>query len=374
MDDDVVIRVGPYQTETPLNRSSIYDLGGWESVRIQRSCEFFPSVFEIVATERYPSATIDVPVRPGDPCQVFITRGLGRDLVVSGYIDSVTPGLSASQHSLRIVGRGRGQDLVDCSAVWSTGQFNNQSVLTIAQSLAKPFGISVSQLSGEERVVPQLVIMWGETPYELIERIARFAALLVYEDANGNLVLSRVGNGSMSTGVVEGANIQQASVQYSMHDRYSQYRVRRLTFSPFADGGANPEGDIVATIQDGGVPRFRPKYIIAETPAGMGDDYARARGEWEASRRFGRSTQIHVTVDSWRDGSGNLWTPNTIIPIRIPTLKVNAAAASQTEWVIGSVMFRRDERGTAAELTVMPAAAFDVLPVPITPLLNAGPY
>jgi prophage tail gpP-like protein len=384
-DDEVIIRAGNLiggsstgsatngpVVNAPPGRAATLEFAGWQSVAIQRSCEGFPSVFEITATEKFPGFNRDVPIRPGDPCQVMVSRGSGRDILVSGYIDRVTPFMTAGQHGISIVGRGKGQDLVDCSIDWPTGQFNNQTVLRIAQQLAQPFGISVRQIGGEDIVIPQLVVMQIETPYEVIERIARFAGLLVYEDEAGNVILSRVGTERMATGAVEGKNVERAHVSYSMDERFSIYRVRRLTFSPFSDSGANPEGDIIATVADPNVPRFRLRTIIAETPAGLGLDFAVARGEWEASRRFGRSTQIHVTIDNWRDGGGNLWAPNTAIPLDLPSIK--APGVPEPKWIIATVCFRRDEKGTHADLTIMPADAFDILPIPLTPFLNLGPF
>lgn len=391
MDDEVLIRVGnPISGSTtggekvagasaPAGRAAVVELAGWTGVRIQRSCEHFPSVFEITATERFPGRNLDAPVVPGDPVQVLFTRGYGRDVVVTGYVDRVVPRLSAGQHELVIIGRSKCGDLVDCSQVWPTGQFNNMKVADIARALCKGFGdpwggIAVTQTSGDEtKVIAKLVAQYTETPYELIERIARVAALLVYDDENGDLVLSRVGTDRMSTGAAEGKNVQSAEVVHSMDQRYSEYRVRRLTFDTLPDTGVAPEADIVAVLPDPGVPRFRPRTVIAETQQGMRLDSAQARGEWEASRRFGRSTAIRVTVDSWRDGDGNLWAPNRQIDLDLPTLKIGPPSPGMP-WVIGTVTFRRDERGTFADLVVMPAAAFEVLPLPLTPLINAGPY
>lgn len=367
-DDEVIVKVGnPISSPNGPGRAAVNNLTGWQSVRIQRSCEAFPSAFELTATERFPGDNINFPVSPGDPATVSLSIGYTSDPVITGYVDRVVPSLSPEFHAMTIIGRSKCGDLVDCSATGTT-QFNNSTPLAIAQKLAQPFGITVSQTVDPKAIVPQLVFNWGETPYELIERIARFAGMLVYDGADGNLILGRVSDDKMATGVVEGKNLLRGTVTFSMDERFSQYTVRRLTFDPVRDNGVNPEGDIVTVIPDAGVSRFRPRYIIAETPTGMGLDYAKQRGYWEANRRFGRSAIVNVTVDSWRDGEGNLWEPNKQIDLQIPTLKLGTA--QNRKWVIATVCYRRDHRGTEADLTIMPTDAFDVLPVPLTPLVN----
>ena len=85
---------------------------GWVSVRITRGLERMPSDFEIGLTEVFPGETEMLVAHVGEVCEVYI----GRDLVLTGYVDRVTPSISPGQHDVTISGRGKCQDLVDCSA------------------------------------------------------------------------------------------------------------------------------------------------------------------------------------------------------------------------------------------------------------------
>jgi prophage tail gpP-like protein len=103
--------------------------------------------------------------------------------------------------------------------------------------------------------------------------------------------------------------------------------------------------------------RNRPLILIAE----QGDinyQVAQQRCLWEVNRRIGRSQAVRVIADSWFDMSGNLWAKNSLAPINLPAMRI-----SNAKWLIGSVTFTRDEDGTRADVTLMPAAAF--LPEPI---------
>ena len=75
------------------------------------------------------------------------------------------------------------------------------------------------------------------------------------------------------------------------------------------------------------------------------------------NRRYGRSKQLTVTIDSWRDKDGKLWKPNTLIPVNLPTLRL-----PDTEMLLAEVTYMRDDNGTHARMTLMPPAAFAVQP------------
>jgi len=331
-------------------------ISGWQGIRVTRGIERLPSDFEIEMTELYPGEANAFVVQPGDSCQVKI----GDDLVITGYIDRYSPSLSSRRHSIRIMGRGKCADLVDCSAEWPSGQISGATVLGIAQKLAAPYGISVSsQVAEETTIIPQFNVCWGETPFSIIERLCRYRAMLAYDQPDGNLLLSRVGVLAHSTGFAEGKNVESAHVLLTQDQRYSDYVVRMLSTSVFSDAGGN-QGDILAHTEDKGVKRHRLKYII-ET-GGMVQDLGKMRGGWEAVRRFGRSAMVRIEADSWRDGDGKLWTPNQVVPVDLPSLRVG-----QKAWLISEVTFERGDRGTRAHLTIMPPDAFVPQPILLQP-------
>ncbi|MDE1901525.1 MAG: hypothetical protein KGI37_07775 [Alphaproteobacteria bacterium] len=356
MIDDLILKVAGQQ------------ISGWTEIRVTRGIERLPSDFEIGLTEAYPGTT-QATVLPGDACQVLI----GGNLVITGYVDRYAPSIAPGQHRVRISGRGKCQDMVDCSAEWPNNQISNATGLSLATALAKPYGITVTDLSGSTVVVPQFNFMWGESAYDVLERACRYLKLLVYDGPDGNLILSQVGTTKAASGFVEGQNVLNASITYSLDQRYSEYVARLMSFAALNDIGS--AGDVMGTFPDKGVPRHRQLQIVVEngqTPALGGETLAVARGKWEAARRFGRSAMLRLTVDSWRDKAGTLWTPNTLVDITLPSLKT-----TKKTWVIGEVTCRLDESGTTADLVLMPPQAFEPEPVLLQPwfadlITNAG--
>ena len=341
---------------------------GWTEQRITRGIERCPSDFEVSATAKGPQGQLQVNIAPGWECQVM----LGNDLVLCGYIDRVSPTLSPREHRISIVGRSKCQDITDCAAEASTYQINSTNALAIAQVLTKPFGITAKALGNiGNTTIQQLGVILSETAYEVIERVCRFAGLLAYDDTDGNLILTRVGSQQMASGFTQGQNIQEASADFSMDQRFSEIDVVYQSTDTLltGPGGLTSEaalaGDTLpnASATDPNVPRHRTMVLIA----GMNDylyKVAQQQAQWEVNRRYGRSKMVRVTVDSWRDSAGTLWLVNAIAPLMLPAFGINTPTAA----LITEVTFRRGlDGGTLADLVLMPPSAMDVEPIVLVP-------
>jgi prophage tail gpP-like protein len=332
-------------------------VAGWTRIRVTRGIERLPSDFEIELTDKYAGNVDQVSAIPGESCAVAI----GSDVVITGYVDRVVPSIGRDFHRIRVVGRGKCEDLLDCSAEWEGGQISGSNALQIAQKLAAPYGITVTSDGNDGPSIPQINLMVGETAFEVIERIARYAGLLAYDMPDGNLRLGRAGTDSHSSGFTEGQNVEEADFEWGADLRYSEIDAYLLTMQTMGDAGANLVP--VATATDATVDRHRKLYIVSEQVQ-AGRDIAQERANWEAARRAGRSQVVHVLTDSWRDGDGLLWTPNTLVPISIPSLKI----PESTFMLISEVTYTLDEHGTHAQLVLMPPDAFKPEPTILQPL------
>ncbi len=361
---------GGQNAKPPSNKLTLIAAGqaltGWEAVRVTRSLDRVPADFDITLTERYPGQAAAVVVNPGDPCTVLI----GSDTVLTGYIDRYNPSFSSRSHRVRIMGRSKCEDLVDCSI--SPAALNGMSMTTtslqlLAQELASPYGITVSSLTGTN--VPVAAIGGGpltfsailtETPYEIIERVARYAGVLAYDGTDGNLILANVGTSTMANGFQQGLNVEAADVSYSMDQRFQEYLPALMSSNMFGQQGIG--GVTYAPAYDKGVPRFRELIVVSEQFA-ISQQFAQLRIQWEMARRLGRSQAVRLVCDSWRDSAGTLWAPNAYASINLPALKLTPPKP----WIIGEVSYVRDDQGTHAELLLMPKEAFLPEPTILTP-------
>jgi len=332
-------------------------LSGWTGVRITRGIERVPSDFEVEMSDVAPALVNEVSANAGDAFQLKI----GDDLVITGYIDKYRPSFSSRSHSIRMAGRSKCSDLVDCSAEWPGGQISGATALVIAQKLASVYGpnqegIPVASAITDLPVIPQFNLINGETPFEIIERICRYSAALVYDLPDGSLCLARLGTTQAASGCVEGQNVQAAWVDNSADGIYSEYDALLQSVDLLSEAGEG--GNLIYPAYDVNCKRHRLLVMIAESQGG-GIDVVKQRAIWEAARRSGRSRVVRVVVDSWRDSAGTLWTPNTLIAVELPTLNVTSV-----NLLLGEVTYvLDDEGGHTAELMLMAPAAFTPQPV-----------
>ncbi|GJG92831.1 phage baseplate assembly protein [Cupriavidus pauculus] len=332
-------------------------LKGWQQIRITRGIERMPSDFSITMSERFVSGG-DVSVSPGDSFQLR----LGADLVMTGYVDTVSPALSDGAHSISVAGRSKCADLVDCAAEWPGMQIVNSNIQQIATQLAVPYtGLGVVCDVTDMPYVQQLNIMLGETPYSVLERVARYSAVLLYDNAEGNLVITRVGDRVAAGGFAEGINVESIRGVFSVLDRFSEYMAVQQALDMLSDlsGGSL---NVITRVADQGVTRRRQRVIVAENLSAIGIEVTQRRAVWEMNRRIARGNIVTLTTDSWRDADGALWEPNTLVHITAPTVKVPDAMM-----LIGSVTYRLDESGTHADLVLMPSDAFTPEPYQLQP-------
>lgn len=349
---------------------------GWQNVRISRGIERCPSDFSLGITEKYPSAQ-DLDIRPGAGAQVTI----GGTKIIDGYVDIYGAGIAPRSHHVQISGRSKCQDLVDTHAVVPNSQLGNCDIVQLATQLVAPYGIKVVQrgvslpTADADRIIQFFNITLGQSPYDIIETCARYMGLLVYDDADGNLVLASVGGQTQSTGdnatislprhasgFAEGVNVQAADVAYRMDGRMSTYLPVLYSVQQFNDYDNPNQGNQFPPILDPGVPRYRPYYVVSEQNYN-GQFLAQIRAKWEMQRRRGRSQAIRLVCDSWYDKAGVLWTPNMLAPVNLPTLKVR-----KVNWLITDVTyFTSPETGTGAEIEVMPRESMTVEPAVQTP-------
>jgi prophage tail gpP-like protein len=346
------------------------DWTGWTTVQLTRSMDTIPANFHIALTEKYPNKP-DISVRPGSAC----TIKLGGDLVLTGYVDRYDVGINARDHTVLIAGRSKSGDLVDCAAF--VGSHDNEhyalrgSPISIIRQLAQAYGIQV-QTSGVDDTDPQVPqgyqVNLGETAWEIIDRLAKAAQVVVYDAPDGSIILARAGDEAMASGFIQGVNVESAGVTFTMDQRFSHYfgfQMSTLTLTKeTADEGGTQKPDV--QVRDEGVPRFRKRIVINDLVDAQGSMLQRLV-EWEKNRRNGRSYAVTVTCDSWRDSAGNLWAPNHRASTNIPAVKIQ-----NVEWTIGQVTYVKDERGRHAIVTMMPRDAFSPQPSPIMPAFPTG--
>lgn len=252
---------------------------GWTEISVSRALDRAAGDFTLGLTDKRKGpegASVPPRLYCGAQCRVYI----GGDLVLTGYVDEVCVSYGASDHSIKVTGRSRTCDLVDCSVdpafsggdgagasgkanpvrglfhkdgeisrmvhgrpsptaglsamtqaagVAATnangGHFRGQRLAQIASALARPYGIDVKTSGDSGEPFAGLTVEKGDKVFDVIERMCRLRGLLASDDAYGHLILARPGAGR-SCGTLElGKTILAADGRFSAKERYSEYRV-----------------------------------------------------------------------------------------------------------------------------------------------------
>jgi len=337
---------------------------GWTGVSVSTAVDQAVSNFDISLTERWAGSdgrVQDKPwvIVPGSVCTVQ----LDGDLVITGYVDTYSPSLAATAHDVRVIGRSKTCDVVDCSAVVPSGQFSGYSLAQIAQALCRQVNVGVKIGAAIGAAFPDVQVQQGETIFELIERLSRLRALLVSDDEGGNLVLTRVGTQRAADTLAQGRNILSGSANLSIADRFSDYIVKAQQ-APSDDIPGISATEVIGSDKDPGVTRYRPKLIIAEDQADTATSAERAR--WEHMTRAAKGVEVNLRVQGWRQGNGALWRKNTLVRVTSDWLGVDR------DLLIAGLTYKLDSGGTVCDMRLSPPEAFTPEPIDPDKALGSG--
>lgn len=327
--------------------------GGWTRVEVQRSIEQVAGGFSIGLTSRWPGVDVPVGLREGLPCELR----LGGETVITGYIDTIELDLSESRSVVRVEGRDKTGDLVDCSAIHKTGQWRGATLAQIVGDIAAPFGIQVLVDADQGEPFKRFALDDGEHAFDAIERACRLRAVLVTSTPAGQLLLTHAS--SVNSGVVlkEGVNIKSISASHTWRERHSQIIVKAQVPGDDDEHGVQA-AHLKTADTDTEINRYRPLIVMAEH--GTSSKSLAERARWETLVRMGRGKRGQCTVVGWRTGtdgqSGALWKPNTLV--RIESARMNLAQ----EMLIVGCSYSLSDDGTLTDLTFARREAFELLP------------
>lgn len=321
--------------------------GGWKSVEVEADLAQAARRWQVTGTPFWPEDTNPVKFKPGAACQIFA----GEDLLVTGYVDSVSLAVASDSTQLTLAGRSRTEDIVDCSVAESCpSSFTNTSLLEIAQRLCSPYAISVDTPVPITDRISNARINRDDAVFNALERLANLYGYMLTDNTAGNLVIQRAGTVATST-VLDTTRWLDVSVQCNADQLYSDYLCRGQRAETDTDFGAAIAHAFAVTI-DPGVNRFRFLRVGA---AGHATQAAcQSRILWEAASRAGRAVQVSGTVQGWRDSARILWEPNTLVRVTDQRIAVDATL------LLVSCKYTQGDDGTKTALKLQPVEAFSL--------------
>ena len=318
---------------------------GWTSVSVVAEWGAATRTFEIVVTEIGGFANGGVTkwhFPPSTPVSLYANGSL----LLTGSVDKYNPQIGPQEHTVTIRGRGTGMGIVDCSVKHPTGQFENKTILQIAQELSGPFGVTISALSSAAdvaaRVVPWFQVQRGATVWSQIMRLLPQIGATLTGQADGSVAIMRCEPKEHPGGLTEGENILQASADWDDSGRFEDYEVTGQSSIGTEDENFEVSGE--ASGASMGQYRYTETIDQAETDAGR----AREHATWQMLRAAGLCRQAEITVPGFRDGAGALWEPGQTVFTFSPSLKLEQPMMIKTANFVQS-----SEEGTVTHLTLV---------------------
>lgn len=358
---------------------------GWTYATINASLERVPRTFELGVIQQVEAQGGDI---LGQPLEIWLNHGDGTtDKVLTGYLDTVQDSLQESSHEITFAGRGVCSDLVDCSteltsfAQLSVNQNNEVIGMSAAQVAKKICGYYDIQVVVENELANKpykftVPVNVGDSAFSAIEYVARATLCLLYEDANGSLVLGAAGSEPASQTVLTHYKAIRSTLHYDISSVFGDYEILAnppwidvqdvVHNNPVTTGTAHDptfDNRVTAINRKPRHRKFRKIENFVADPSIYGTDSTRPQqifANYICNRLNGRAQMLSVTVQGWTDESGQLWRPNQTVVFNLPYQNRNGALT----WLISDCVYSiSPEDGTTTTLNLMPSTAFSFEPL-----------
>lgn len=353
---------------------------GWTYATITASLERIPRTFEVGVVQAQASQLGDVLAQP---LEIWLDHGTGKqDKVLTGYIDTLQDSLQESNHEIIFAGRGVCSDLVDCSTELTSGsELIGMSASQVTVKITGHYDIQVVVENPLANVPYKYAVpvQVGDSAYSAIEYIARATNCLLYENADGSLVLGSAGSEQASFTDITHLKAIRSTLHFDVSSVYADYEI--LAAQPWVDTThiLNPPTKVISgTAHDktfnnrltavDKVPRYRKlRKIItfvadpsiygneATAPGGPQQIYA----DYLCNRLNGRAQQISVTVQGWTDDNQLLWVPNQVVNVNL----TYQSGLPLTLLVSECTYSISPTEGTTTTMILMPKTAFSFEPI-----------
>ncbi len=295
---------------------------GFTSAESFRSVESVSGVFSFEATS---TENITFPISIGDKCRVLIDG----QVVNNGFVEQVSPSYGVDEHALFISGRDKTMDMIDSSMVNKStfqGTVSLQNIIKQALAAGGISDVSVTNnvigLSPFKSTDIQSSTV-GESIFEFCEKYARKRQVLLTGDGNGNVVITRSGISSSTTGlfnIVGGTknNIKSARATYTHTDVFNRYVIKsQSSISGLLSGGTISPSDVVnqqGEATDASARSSRQLELVP--PASMPTEDAKNYALWQRNLRRAKAFSASVVIHGHSQGDGTLWQHNQLVDLQ----------------------------------------------------------
>jgi prophage tail gpP-like protein len=316
----------------------------WESMSITRSIDSFDTI-SITGPFDLSFKKFFVPMSFAS-----IDVAIGGDYLFSGTAVNVIPKLSVDREEISIEGYSKPGVLNDCTlppSEWSRTEFRDVALDAIAQALLAPFGLT-SQFDVSPGPNFQLEsIARTRKVLDFLTELAHKKGLIIGNTPEGKLLFTQ----SRIDGVIT-ANLEEdqppliaAETDFNSQEYYS---------------------DIVG--MNGILTGTAPIFEVAKNPRlrnvvrpfvfqnnGLNSTELAEAAKAKLGRMFANSVSYTIEVNTWRDANNKLWSPNTFLILKAPSIMIY----EKYRFLVRSVEFNKSvTNGETTKLTLVLPGAF----------------
>lgn len=327
----------------------------WLTVQVAQDIESrWMRTFRLTCAE--PSDKLIQRLKPGDRVDIAMA---GFVVIDGGFIETRQAAYDANRHGVQISGYSKAGPLTKVSADGGTGQFRGYPIDAIANRLLKPHGLKFKVQNGPDgwnTPFPNVIIRYGETPFDAISRLCRQRGLWLWAEANGDLVAGAKSD-SDGGGLVftEGRNILSASCTISMPLAEAIKGNAQQPGSDSLFGRKAAHIGATSTLSDG-IPGLT-RSVLAEMP--LSQKELQLRTNMEAQAIEASRLQVSLAYQGWLNPAGNLWDLSEFVTVKSPMLFPTESGQLDLK-VWGYTYAQTPEGQTTASVDLRNKAAWNV--------------
>jgi len=273
----------------------------WKSMSVKYSAQSPERSFQIVAADEAPDLISAAwSFQPGTEVELYANQ----TLLVAGYINDLSISIDAETHDLRLSGRCKGQDCVDCSVNHGTHQWRGKALDAILNDTG-----SNTRFRTDEVLKPITVARAnpGEPVFMLADRLARKQGLFLKAEADGTVLITKHGKNRHDGAIVEGFNMLKGEATFSDRDRHAEVKVKAQNGTGTGEASTQKEG----VAKDEGARSGRSKAFLPDQ--NLDKSEAQTQADTIKSTRQGLSVKSTMVTQGFRDEGGNVWETGWLI-------------------------------------------------------------
>lgn len=273
------------------------------SFEVSRDIEDFSGSFNCT------TSNVDIknyPINVGSPIKILVN-----DIpIITGYVDSISPNLSVSDHKVVIQGRDITCDIIDSTLAADSVELSTPTTIAdIINKTQAAMGLSIPVIDNSGSTPfgndDLIACQAGETGFDFIDKNARKRQVFVTTNGNGEIVVTRANPDDTGLKFLDelnglNNNILESSAKFDNSKRFGKYIA--LSQSNLTALNDTTDADLQDAVYvkskpevDDEIRQSRVLYFIAENPSD-GENLS-DRAKWEGNIRKARSLDYRATIE-----------------------------------------------------------------------------